>query len=88
MSNGKEQSNCSNLNERCQADSSTDEYLDLYAAEPEQDNPPQPILQLRKLTSDDIQFYLTPPKPLYHSTPKKRFSSRINKGIGPIRLKF
>ena len=43
---------------------------------------------LHKLSYEDVQFYEKPPKPLYHSTPKKRYSTRVTKGIAPVRLQF
>ena len=47
-----------------------------------------PRIVLHKLSYEDVQFYEKPPKPLYHSTPKKRYSTRVTKGIAPVRLQF
>ena len=47
-----------------------------------------PRIVLHKLSYEDVQFYEKPPKPLYHSTPKKRYSTRVTKGIAPVRLQY
>ena len=47
-----------------------------------------PSILLRKLSEQDVTLYQNiAPKPLYHSTPKRR-STRQTKGLHPVRLTY